>query len=67
MSFLFTEFAGWKEYTNNKNISLVQSVLNYEKDQRDISESKVISKLMEAFSVMKDAVKTGLTEDTTSR
>lgn len=67
MSFLFTEFAGWKEYINNENISLVQSVLNYEKDQRDVSESKVISKLMEAFSVMKDAVKTGLTEDTTSR
>ncbi len=67
MSFLFTEFAGWKEHINNENISLVQSVLNYEKDQRDVSESKVISKLMEAFSVMKDAVKTGLTEDTTSR
>jgi len=67
MSFLFTEFAGWKEHINNENISLVQSVLNYEKDQRDVSESKVISKLMEAYSVMKDAVKTGLTEDTTSR
>jgi len=67
MSFLFTDFAGWKEYTSKNSISLVQSVLEYEKDQRDVPAEDVINKLHEAYGVMKEAVNTGLTEDTTSR
>jgi L-serine dehydratase len=67
MSFLFTDFEGWKEYTINQDISLVQSVLDYENEQREVDETVVKNKLQEAFMVMKDAVHTGLTEDTTSR
>ncbi len=67
MSFLFTNFEGWKEYTINQDISLVQSVLDYENEQREVDETVVKNKLQEAYFVMKDAVHTGLTEDTTSR
>ena len=67
MNFLFTDFKSWKEHISTNNISLVQSVLDYEKSQRGIEENDVKEKLLVAYEVMKEAVHTGLNEETTSR
>ena len=67
MSYLFGNFKGWKEYCQTNNITLVESVLEYEKDQKGKEENTIWSGLEKAYSVMKDAVETGLKEDMTSR
>ncbi len=67
MGFLFDSFEGWKKYCEKQNISLVQAVLNYENEQKGRSEEKIWEGLSRAWEVMKDAVKTGLEEDMTSR
>ncbi len=67
MSFLFTAFNKWKEYCGTNGMSLADSVLEYEKIQKNKDEKEVISKLTLAYEVMKDAVHTGLNEDTRSR
>ncbi len=67
MAFLFDSFAGWKKYSNDNNKSLVGVVLEYEMDQKGRTEEMIWQGLETAWSVMKDAVKTGLEEDMTSR
>jgi len=67
MSILFDDFASWKAYCKEKNVKLFEPVLEYEKDQKNRSEKEVWDGLNNAFTVMKDAVKTGLKEDMTSR
>src|SRR5690606_10189559 len=67
MSYLFESFKGWKEYCESTNIGLVQSVIEYEVEQKDSSEEKIWTGLQHSYSVMKEAVQTGLTDEMTSR
>lgn len=67
MSFLFESFSGWKSYCENHEVNLHESVLNYEISQKDISEQEIWDGLSKAYSVMKEAVETGLKYDMTSR
>lgn len=67
MGFLFDSFEGWKKYCDNKNVSLVQAVITYEAEQKGRTEEKIWQGLAQAWEVMKDAVRTGLEEDMTSR
>lgn len=67
MCYLFESFKGWKSYCEERQVSLVQSVMEYEIEQKNSSEERIKSGLAEAYTVMKEAVTTGLTEDMTSR
>ncbi len=67
MAYLFDSFDGWKKYCGEKKFSLAQTVLEYEFEQKGRSEKEVNDGLMRAWTVMKEAVKSGLEEDMTSR
>lgn len=67
MAFLFESFEGWKNYSASKKMPLWEVVLEYEKDQKGRSEKEIWDGLSYAWAVMKDAVKTGLEEEMTSR
>lgn len=67
MSFLFEDFKGWKTYCEENNVSLHQSVIEYEVDQKQATEELIWSGLDRAYQVMKEAVQTGLTENMSSR
>ena len=67
MAFLFESFEGWKKYSVENNLSLVQVVVEYECTQKNRTEQEIYDGLSRAWDVMKDAVRTGLTEDMTSR
>ncbi|MBL7850051.1 MAG: L-serine ammonia-lyase, iron-sulfur-dependent, subunit alpha [Cyclobacteriaceae bacterium] len=67
MPFLFDSFAGWKQYSMDSKMSLVDVVLEYEMEQKGRSADTIWQGLETAWSVMKDAVRTGLEEDMTSR
>lgn len=67
MSILFESFAGWKKYCEEKKLSLYEPVVEYETEQKGKTADDIWKGLQTAYDVMKDAVKTGLTEDMTSR
>lgn len=67
MAFLFDSFSGWKQYSEAKGISLVDAVLEYEIEQKGRTAETIWQGLGTAWTVMKDAVHTGLEEDMTSR
>src|SRR5688572_798946 len=67
MSFLFDSFEGWKNYCEQYKLSLSDSVLEYEQAQKDRGRQDTINGLKNAWQVMKEAVKTGLEENMTSR
>ncbi|HET9486535.1 MAG TPA: L-serine ammonia-lyase, iron-sulfur-dependent, subunit alpha, partial [Chryseosolibacter sp.] len=67
MAFLFDSFQGWKNYCETSGKSLVEVVLEYERDQKGGTDAEIYAGLTRAWEVMKDAVKTGLEEDMTSR
>ncbi|MBX2946600.1 MAG: L-serine ammonia-lyase, iron-sulfur-dependent, subunit alpha [Cyclobacteriaceae bacterium] len=67
MAFFFDSFANWKKYATNNNLSLVQVVLEYEQTQKGRTEQQIWDGLEKAWTVMKEAVVTGLTEDMSSR
>jgi L-serine dehydratase len=67
MAFLFDSFEGWKTYCETSRQSLVEVVLEYEREQKGRSNEEIYEGLARAWGVMKDAVKTGLEEDMTSR
>ncbi|UII21848.1 L-serine ammonia-lyase, iron-sulfur-dependent, subunit alpha [Fulvivirga ligni] len=67
MAFLFTDFEGWKKYTEKHDMKLFETVLEYEEDQKGRSVSEIQAGLQRAYQVMKEAVETGLTEDMSSR
>lgn len=66
MSYLFESFAGWRAYCEEKDISLPDSVIEYEIDQKGGEREAIQQGLSRAYQVMKDAVHTGLNEDMTS-
>ena len=67
MAFLFESFSGWKKYAEKNNQSLVNVVLEYEMEQKNRTEKEIWDGLANALSVMKEAVRTGLEQDMTSR
>jgi L-serine dehydratase len=67
MSFLFESFSGWKKYCDEQSFSLVDSVLAYEVEQKGGNPEQIWQGLTQAYQVMKEAVKTGLEEDMSSR
>jgi L-serine dehydratase len=67
MSFLFESFEGWKNYCEEHKLSLSDSVLEYELNQKGRNSEQTLAGLRIAWQVMKEAVKTGLEENMTSR
>ena len=67
MPFLFHDFVGWKKECEGRNIAVFQPVLDYEIQEKGLEESEIWERLQIALNVMKEAVITGLTEDTTSK
>ncbi len=67
MGLLFNDFASWKEYCIKNDAPLYVPVLDYEKDQKGRSEAEIWKGLNNAYSVMRNAVETGLSEDMSSR
>jgi L-serine dehydratase len=67
MSFLFDSFDGWKNYCEQHKLSLSDSVLEYEQAQKGRTREETLNGLKNAWQVMKEAVKTGLEENMTSR
>jgi L-serine dehydratase len=67
MCYLFETFKGWKSYCEENQVSLYESVIEYEVEQKNAQAEQVKAGILSAFQVMKDAVKTGLEEEMTSR
>lgn len=67
MSFLFNDFAGWKQYCIEKNLNLYEVVLEYEVKQKGKSPQEIWEGLANAYGVMKGAVRAGLKENMSSR
>ena len=67
MAFLFDSFEGWKKYSIEQQKSLVDVVIEYERIQKGRTEKEIWDGLAKAWEVMKDAVRSGLEEDMTSR
>ena len=67
MSLLFNDFASWKKHCDETGEPLYQPVLEYEIEQKGRTEEAIWEGIAQAYDVMKDAVKTGLSEDMTSR
>lgn len=67
MSYLFTSFAGWKQYCESNSVELFEAVIEYETVQKGKHEQAIWDGLQHAYEVMKDAVETGLNEEMTSR
>ncbi|MFT6882869.1 MAG: L-serine dehydratase [Marinoscillum sp.] len=66
MSILFDSFQEWKEHCDQQKLPLYLPVLQYEIDQRGATEAQVWEGLTKAYSVMKEAVQTGLTQEMNS-
>lgn len=67
MAFFFDSFVGWKDYSIRESISLWSVVQEYETTQKNRSEQQIWDGLAQAWEVMKEAVRTGLEEETVSR
>ena len=66
MAYLFETFKGWKTYCESNDVSLAESVLAYEIQQKGSSSESIYAGLTKAYSVMKEAVETGFSQDMTS-
>ncbi|MFM8912839.1 MAG: serine dehydratase, partial [Flammeovirgaceae bacterium] len=67
MALLFESFQEWRTYCQHKNMTLTDAVVEYEGEQKGRGREEILKGLAKAWSVMKDAVRTGLEEDMTSR
>jgi len=67
MAYLFDSFEGWKKYCETNHFSLAQTVTEYEREQKGRDADDVTAGLLKAWQVMKEAVRSGLEEDMTSR
>ncbi|MEQ8711677.1 MAG: L-serine ammonia-lyase, iron-sulfur-dependent, subunit alpha [Cyclobacteriaceae bacterium] len=66
MSLLFNSFKDWKSYCEEHNMAIFQPVIEYETAQKGMSETEIWEGMQNAYTVMKEAVQTGLTEDMSS-
>lgn len=67
MGFLFKDFVSWKQYCIDNNKSLFEPVVEYEIEQKSKTEEQIWKGLEKAYSVMRDAVETGLRDEMNSR
>lgn len=67
MAFLFESFEGWRKYSEEKVMPLWLVVMEYEIHQKGRTEEEIWNGLQNAWTVMREAVHTGLTEEMTSR
>lgn len=67
MAYLFETFEGWQAYCDKNDISLVDSVIEYEISEKGGTREQILEAVGINFTVMKQAVETGFTEDMTSR
>jgi len=67
MAFLFDSFENWKLHGIAHHKSLIETVLDYEQEQKGRSHEETRVGLKAAWDVMKAAVNSGLTEDMVSR
>jgi len=63
----FKSFEEWKKECESKNSPLWQPVMEFEKIQKGRTEGEIWEGLQAAYTVMKEAVHTGLTEDMNSQ
>ncbi len=66
MIFLFDSFHNWKKHCNKENLAIFQPVIDYEITQKGAEEAAIWEGIDKAWAVMKDAVKTGLSEGMSS-
>src|SRR5688572_26148187 len=67
MSLLFQDFVSWEKHCQESGEPLYQPVLQYEIEQKSRTEEYIWENIGRAYEVMREAVKTGLTQDMTSR
>ncbi|HHL53015.1 MAG TPA: L-serine ammonia-lyase, iron-sulfur-dependent, subunit alpha [Flammeovirgaceae bacterium] len=67
MAYLFETFAGWDTYCREHNMSLVDSVIEYETSEKGTAKEEIMAGVARNYQVMKEAVETGFSEDMTSR
>ena len=67
MAYLFETFTGWQKYCDSNNVSLVDSVIDYEISEKGGTREEILEAVGINFEVMKQAVETGFTDDMTSR
>lgn len=67
MSILFESFSEWKAACRTSKVPLYAPVLAYEQAQHGMNEKDVWANVKETYSVMRDAVQTGLEKDMKSR
>ena len=53
MCYLFESFRGWKKYCEENKISLVQSVIEYEVEQKNSSEEKIWNGLEDLLQLVR--------------
>ncbi len=66
MSILFDSFEEWRSYCKKEDKPLYEPVLRYEIDQRGAKENQIWEGIEKAYTVMKEAVQTGLTQEMNS-
>ena len=67
MAYLFETFIGWQEYCKKHQVSLVDSVIDYELSEKGGTREEILETVGINFKVMKEAVETGFAENMTSR
>ena len=67
MAYLFETFAGWDTYCREHNMSLVDSVIEYETTEKGTAKEEIMAGVARNYQVMKEAVEAGFSEDMTSR
>ena len=67
MSYLFDNFKGWNSYCSANHQPLFAPVVQYEIEQQGANESEIWEGLLRAYTVMKEAVQTGLKEELSSK
>lgn len=66
MAYLFETFKGWKNYCNDQQSSLVDSIIDYEISEKGSTKDEIMAGVAINYDVMKQAVETGFKEDMTS-
>ena len=67
MGFLFDTFDNWHKYCQDNSVSLAESVVQYEIEQKSSNHESIMVGMRNAYAVMKEAVQTGLSEEMNSR
>ena len=67
MSLLFDNFKSWKSHCESTGAPLFQPVIQYEVEQQSREETEIWEGLSGAYTVMKEAVQSGLTENLDSK